>query len=272
MRRIGMATTCIVALTACDDTFFGPEPEELTTLTEGYCGVQEVFQVDCAPCHLAESATFDLDLETDAHGATVDVVGGWGQPLVTPGDRENSLLYTKMAGTNPDATGGIMPTSGLLDEAKIELIGAWIDDGADGDCAEGDADTDADADSDSDSDTDSDTDTDVTGSWCAVEATLADHCVDCHDASADDGYAYIDLETDPHTTLVQASSQVVPGAVLVVPWYPEASLAYRKVAHAQGETEGDPMPAEGIPQMDAAKVEAWETWIAAGAPLEDCDG
>ena len=267
MRRIHFVALGVIGLTACDDTFFGPE---LEVAEGGYCGVQQIFDAQCITCHSAATPTYDLDLETDPHAATVDVVGRYDETLVTPGDRDASIVYTKMAGTHGDL-GGIMPPSGLVDEATLEVVGAWIDDGAPNDCGEGDADTDTDSDTDSDADTDSDTDTDVEGSWCEVKVTLDEHCVDCHDASASDAYAYIDLETDPHGVLVGADSQVVPGAILVVPWYPDASLAYRKIAHTQSDSEGMPMPAEGIPQMDATKVAAWETWITAGAPLEDCN-
>ena len=275
MNRALFAVCGLAALCACDDTFFGPKPDTGgTPVDDGWCGVQTIYETSCVSCHGSASPTFGLDLATDPHGSTVDVTGSYGKVLVTPGSKEDSLLWLKMAGQQED--GGVMPTVGVLPQAQVDVVGAWIDAGASDVCDESDADADSDADTDTDSDADADTDTDTdtdVGSWCAVAdiITGSGACRDCHDDGADDSYSYIDLMTDPHTALYQAPSQVVPGAVLVVPGYPDASLMYRKISHAQGDEEGQPMPAEGYDKLADADIESVHAWITAGAATEDCN-
>ena len=277
MRRALFVACGLTALCACDDTFFGPAPDTAIEPVEGdYCGVQEVFEGSCLEgCHSADIATFGLDLETDAHGATVDVTGTYGKVLVKPGSKEDSLLWHKMDGTQSD--GGVMPPVGRLPQAAIDAVGTWIDEGASADCGEGDADTDADSDTDTDTDADADTDTDTdtdtdVGSWCAVADILATTgCTDCHDDGASPEYSYIDLATDPHTTLYKADSQVADGAILVVPYYPDASLLYRKLTGTQGAEEGNLMPDAGYDPLTAEQLQSVNDWITAGAANEDCD-
>ena len=50
--------------------------------------------------------------------------------LVTPNDAENSMLYMKLAGTNPDGTGGTMPPGAPLGAGAVAVVGDWIDAGA----------------------------------------------------------------------------------------------------------------------------------------------
>ncbi|MEW5854708.1 MAG: DUF1588 domain-containing protein [Myxococcota bacterium] len=61
-------------------------------------------------------------------------------------------------------------------------------------------------------------------------------------------------------------SEGYPGAVLVVPGNPEASLLFRKLYGIQADNEGDPMPL-GIQRNDApvAGAELVELWILGGA-------
>lgn len=49
-------------------------------------------------------------------------------PAVIPGDAENSLLAQKIAGTHEK--GAIMPPSGKMPEAEIQVILDWIATGA----------------------------------------------------------------------------------------------------------------------------------------------
>ena len=123
--------------------------------------IQPILTASCMPCHAPGGAqgngpSFGLQLTENAFNNIVGV--GAGQcgtmDLVTPGDRQMSWLYRKIQGSHldqdvldlgccadddgdgtPDGCGRQMPrfceTSGsCLDEATIELIGSWIDAGA----------------------------------------------------------------------------------------------------------------------------------------------
>lgn len=126
----------LLALTACDDAFHYNTSHGGAVTEDGYCGVVQVFEAQCYTCHSAAAPTNDLDLETDAWAAIVDQPSSYGAVLVTPGDRDASVLYTKCAGTQLDSEGGNMPPGPGMDAASLDLLGAWIDDGApEEDCA-----------------------------------------------------------------------------------------------------------------------------------------
>ncbi|MEQ1505590.1 MAG: c-type cytochrome domain-containing protein [Myxococcota bacterium] len=131
-RLVILAAACLGA--GCDDELFGIADEGSTTPgATGYAGVNEIASANCLGCHGASSAAgsgFGLDLETDLAGATVGVVGGYGVPLVTPQDLEQSMLYLKIAGENPDNTGGAMPPGAALGLGTVDVVAAWIEDGA----------------------------------------------------------------------------------------------------------------------------------------------
>ena len=99
---------------------------------------------------------------------------------------------------------------------------------------------------------------DATG-WCAAVAVLGG-CGPCH--GAESALGGLDLETDPHAAVVNAPS-ADGEATLVVPFDPDASLLYRKLAGTQGDQEGGPMPPTG--PIAADRLEAVRAWIAAGA-------
>ena len=124
-----------IAIAGCDDVLFGEATGGSTEgpSQDGYAGVVEIATGNCYGCHSTEantSAGFNLDLETDLHATTVGVSGGYGVPLVVPGQPEESMLYMKMTGTNPDNTGGAMPPGGRLSDANTDVVRAWIEDGA----------------------------------------------------------------------------------------------------------------------------------------------
>jgi len=271
MRQTLTLAGLLAVLVGCDDTRFGgTHGGEVGG--DDYCAVQDIVASNCAGCHTDGGELGGLNLD-DLHGSTVDVASATnGTLLVTPGNKEESLFYRKVAGTQGADEGGIMPTAGLMSDANIEAVGAWIDNGATTECEEADADSDTDADTDTDTDADADTDADTdVDTWCAVEAVLtADTCVSCHCTGCTEGYSFVDTQTNPYENLVGQNSGQWPAVPYVVPYYPEASLLYRKVNHSLDEGEGDTMPQFGS-KMDDATVEAFETWINAGAPLEDCN-
>jgi hypothetical protein len=135
-RILGLAGFAAAWLgTGCDDTLFGESEGEATLdpSIQGYSGVQQIAEDNCYGCHSATAAPvagFGLDLETDLYAATVGVAGAYGVPLVVAGSSGESMLYLKVAAENPDGTGGSMPPGARMPDAVIDVIGAWIDDGA----------------------------------------------------------------------------------------------------------------------------------------------
>ncbi|MEZ4237196.1 MAG: c-type cytochrome domain-containing protein [Myxococcota bacterium] len=95
------------------------------------------------------------------------------------------------------------------------------------------------------------------GGWCAVQTVLASSCLSCHSAAG--AVAGLDLQTDPHATLL---------AGYVVAGDPAGSLLYRKVSGETGAGDGGVMPPSGA--LTGAALEAVRAWIADGAD-DVCD-
>ncbi|MCB9746055.1 MAG: hypothetical protein H6740_26000 [Alphaproteobacteria bacterium] len=121
------------ALTACDDEFnYNPSHGSSSDSYDlDYCGVQQVYADSCFTCHSAASATAGLDLETDPLGATVDVAAASGGVMISPGSIEDSVLYLKASN---QAAGVMPPGSEGLNDAALEALTTWIENGAVDDC------------------------------------------------------------------------------------------------------------------------------------------
>jgi ankyrin repeat protein len=84
--------------------------------------VQPIFRSYCIGCHgpTQQMNGFRLDRRRDAmHGGTIAVIG--------PGNSSGSRLYQRLIG---DQYGMRMPPTGPLSDDKINIIKAWIDQGA----------------------------------------------------------------------------------------------------------------------------------------------
>jgi ankyrin repeat protein len=84
--------------------------------------VQPIFKSQCISCHgpSQQKNGFRLDRRRDAmRGGTIPVIG--------PGNSAGSRLYMRLIGTD---FGLQMPLTGSLDSKQIEIIKAWIDQGA----------------------------------------------------------------------------------------------------------------------------------------------
>jgi len=134
MRREGVLTAiaALVLLVGCDDILFNAG-EEVVTDAEGFAGVQAIVDTKCLGCHSAAGApgAYDLDLETDLHGAIVGVTGGYGVVLVEPGDPGASMFFQKVTNTQDAGNGSDMPIgSGGLPAEEAQIVEEWILDGA----------------------------------------------------------------------------------------------------------------------------------------------
>lgn len=124
---------CCAALAACsgfDDTdFVGGSGGGVVTGTD-FCAVEAIFEEECVACH-GQGASGGLNLVDDAYSALVNVISAVDstQTLVVPGDSANSLLYTMMAGTQPNGLSP-MPLGGSINLDYAEVVRIWIDDGA----------------------------------------------------------------------------------------------------------------------------------------------
>lgn len=133
------ALGCLLAtmLLGCGDDGTGDEPMAGNAAPAGpaasFAEVQAVFNGSCAfmSCHDSDAPVFNLDLQTDAHTAIVNVMAaGTPLPLVVPGDPEGSYLYQKITQDMPVAGGRMPPSGGELSADRIETIRSWIAGGA----------------------------------------------------------------------------------------------------------------------------------------------
>jgi len=89
--------------------------------------MEEVVAEHCLGCHGAGQSLVSLDLETDLHGATVDVIGAYGVPIVVPGEPDASLLYLMVTDTQ-GSNGSAMPLgTGGLEPDDAATVRAWIE-------------------------------------------------------------------------------------------------------------------------------------------------
>jgi hypothetical protein len=92
--------------------------------------VQALFSATCMPCHINGAATGGINLDSIADVVDAPSTQADDMSLIEPGDRENSYIWRKLNNTHTDVPGGsgqVMPTSGALEAAQIDLVGQWID-------------------------------------------------------------------------------------------------------------------------------------------------
>lgn len=131
----------LLLLLACDARSSGVRPidapgGDLVIDPAKACeGARRVLAERCTACHRPGGQT--PDLIGDAVAATIGAASALysGAILVVSGDPEASLLLRKMSGTQASGEGGRMPPSGPLPAAEVEVVSAWIRDGAPLDCA-----------------------------------------------------------------------------------------------------------------------------------------
>ena len=232
----------LALLTACDDTTFGSHME--TVDAEGLEGVVQVFDGNCVGCHSAASPSAGLALDGDFCDAIIDTeaLSGAGT-LVVPGNKEDSVLYQRIIdASRPMPPGGVMP------EANTNVVGQWIDDGAD--CSNlNDAPTDDDGGS-----------TVVDGPEEGAATVMASKCVACHQGSNPSGGFGLDIDLCDQTVNQVGNS----GSILVVPFDADGSLLVQRMLD-----EAIPMPPSGL--LDIADVDIVRDWINAGAECGEGD-
>ena len=85
--------------------------------------IQPIFNANCTSCHVGGgAATLDL---TSYDGV---MSGGVSGLSIISGDNENSELYIRII--LPEGTAGSMPPNDPLSQEEINLIGDWINEGA----------------------------------------------------------------------------------------------------------------------------------------------
>lgn len=102
--------------------------------------VEPILLSNCT-CHLAPIDGSDMEapfltLNPDTGLAQLVDVPSEESPLVrvAPGCRDDSYLWHKLSGTHLDVEGSgtVMPPTGALDPADVEIVGRWISAGAPG--------------------------------------------------------------------------------------------------------------------------------------------
>jgi mono/diheme cytochrome c family protein len=96
--------------------------------------IQPIFDANCVVCHQSASAQEGLILEDGK--AHANLVGQQSRQaamaLVTPGSEKNSYLLYKIGGTQAavHGRGSRMPLGGQLSAADIDILRAWVVEGA----------------------------------------------------------------------------------------------------------------------------------------------
>ena len=85
--------------------------------------IRPILEANCNQCHGADQSMNGLRLDT----REAALKGGQSGPAILPGDGSSSLLYRKIVG---DAPGSPMPLTGSLPRDQVEMIRAWLDQGA----------------------------------------------------------------------------------------------------------------------------------------------
>src|SRR5690348_18419833 len=86
--------------------------------------IQPIFRSSCYSCHQGEKAAAGLHLDLKAAA----LAGGSSGKVIIPGDSKNSPILQRLLSNDPRVR---MPFGGTpLAPEKIELIRAWIDQGA----------------------------------------------------------------------------------------------------------------------------------------------
>ncbi len=105
------------------------------------------------------------------------------------------------------------------------------------------------------------------GPFCAVRAVFELSCVTgCHSAVVPE--AGLDLQTDPYGAIVNVSSKLYTGT-LVVPGDASASLLFRKMMNTHSPDQGAVMPPQGV--LDPYYLVPVRDWIEGGASPECVD-
>ncbi len=85
--------------------------------------IRPILEASCNQCHGVDQSMNGLRLDT----REAALKGGQSGPAILPGDGSASLLYRKILG---DAPGSPMPLTGKLAADQMEMIRAWLDQGA----------------------------------------------------------------------------------------------------------------------------------------------
>lgn len=114
-------------LVACDSGEQEPDAVSFTEIRE------RVLQPSCAfmACHSGASPAGMLGLseDDDAHAQLLGTSPLTMRVRVVPGDSAASYVMEKLTAETPEA-GDPMPPTAPIDDERIELVRAWIDDGA----------------------------------------------------------------------------------------------------------------------------------------------
>lgn len=124
-----MRSLTLLLLVGCADT-------QDTSPIEGTVSFADEIQpilASCAGCHQGETPDGSLDLSGDMYAKLVEQASGQSDlALVEPGDSRYSYVWHKLNGSQSLAGGAgtRMPLGTPLTADDIELVGLWIDAGA----------------------------------------------------------------------------------------------------------------------------------------------
>lgn len=137
--EVSMTTAFAIKVTVTDGK---STPIERTVMIDTTVPrLQDVYATVYSSCTGCHGASGGMNLGPNAGTAFTATVGvnhtrgagcnGTGiTKRVVANDKMNSLLYRKLAGTQPTACGGRMPQGGMLPANQVVTVGSWISAGA----------------------------------------------------------------------------------------------------------------------------------------------
>ncbi|MEX2578661.1 MAG: c-type cytochrome domain-containing protein [Verrucomicrobiales bacterium] len=124
---LALSLVACFGLSGCDSPDPSAEADEERASVDFVSDVKPILQTHCISCHNDESLFGDLNLMSRASAMR----GSKRGPAIVPGHPDKSLLYQATDPDHAKSSDKAMPATGPgLDEAQKEILGRWIEQGA----------------------------------------------------------------------------------------------------------------------------------------------
>lgn len=229
--------------------------------------IEPIFQASCSQCHAGVKAKAKLRLDNK-----VDLMkGGISGPAIIAGKSKESLLMQRVHG---EGDGMRMPPGGPLTKAQLDLLTAWIDQGAEWPDESNSTDkaptsppvtpppaTQPSANKPPEVQSDNQPGSQTVSFNRDIRPIMSDTCMRCH--GPDKGSRMAGLRLDLREEAVKKTKS---GIIPIVPGKPDESEIIRRI-FAKDESEVMP-PKDAHKELTGAQKELFRRWVAEGAKYE----